>query len=217
MRIRIIVPHELDAAGVEARRALKTTAALGTDVELEPVGTRLDGDTGTELGLTRLAVAVAEAGIAETDGLDAVVVDSLGDPALYALRSRLAIPVVGAGLSAYALALNLGHRFSVVLDQPRWRHAVERSLRLYELLDRCVSVEVAETVGVAPGADVVVRWTERLDREVEVLQVPVLDARLVALQTAERLCRLGLAQSKAAFPAPHVGQDEKLGTLLDAL
>ena len=211
MKIRILIP---DAAAPDGD--LGVLARLGADVELEPVAVRADDDPSTELGLTRVAIAVATAGVsAEADGCDAVVVDSIGDPGLYALRSRLSIPVVAAGQSAFALALNLGLRFAIVLDSPRWRYAVGRSLRLYELRDRCVSVAVGDAASTPADADVVVRWTEQLAPAVEAGAIPVVDARLAALQTAERLCRLGLAQSKAAFPAPHVRQDEKLAALLE--
>ena len=56
---------------------------------------------------------------AERAGADAVVIDCMADPGLYAAREMVSIPVVGPAQASMHLAAVLGHRFSVlcVFDQ----------------------------------------------------------------------------------------------------
>lgn len=51
---------------------------------------------------------------AEREGVDAVVINCMGDPGLYPARQAVAIPVVGPYQAAGHIASSLGHRFSVV-------------------------------------------------------------------------------------------------------
>jgi allantoin racemase len=51
---------------------------------------------------------------AERDGVDAVVINCMGDPGLYPARQLVRIPVVGPFQAAAHLAMTLGHRFAVV-------------------------------------------------------------------------------------------------------
>ncbi len=51
---------------------------------------------------------------AEQAGADAVVIDCMGDPGLYAARELTQIPVVGPAQASMHLAATLGHRFSIL-------------------------------------------------------------------------------------------------------
>jgi allantoin racemase len=189
------------------------------------------------------AVAVVAAGAsAEDEGFEAVVIDSVLDSGLYALRSRLSIPVVGPGLAAFTAALTLGSCFSILAVDPKARQSLAGTLQLYGLGDKCMSVRTPP-VGVAEelaedeadglgealltearaaiaedGAEVVVLGTTRLPligRELaDQLERPVIDPGLLAFQMARRLRLLGLSHSKAAFPAPKRLQDGKFVPLL---
>src|SRR5271166_3784771 len=58
---------------------------------------------------------VLEEGVrAQKEGYDAVVVYTMSDSGLQALRSRLDMPVIGAGLASLHFACMLGDKFSVV-------------------------------------------------------------------------------------------------------
>ena len=230
MKLKVVVPEELEAEDVTVRAAAVAEGTVGADVVLDWTGVRSPRQPGSDLDETLLAVAVAEAAIdAETAGYDAVVVHSFLDPGLYALRSRLTIPVVGAGLAAYALSVDLGLRFAVLSPDRRQRHAIEKSIRLYGLSGRCAAIRavtgdrdllLAEATAAVEenGADVVLLGSTTMCDEAaflaERLPCPVVDPGPVALKTAERLVRLGLAHSKVAFPTPNVQQDEKLAPLL---
>ena len=66
-------------------------------------------------------VYVVEAGLrAQEEGYDAVIMDTVSDSGLYALGSRLDIPVLGPGLVSYAVAIMLGKRFSIITIWDRW-------------------------------------------------------------------------------------------------
>src|SRR5207237_7813626 len=81
---------------------------------------------------------ITEAGLrAEEEGYDAVIMDTVSDSGLYALRSRLTIPVIGPGLVSYAVAIMLGKRFSIVTMWDKWNHLYEKTLALYDLKQRC--------------------------------------------------------------------------------
>ena len=52
---------------------------------------------------------------AEKDGVDAVIIDCMGDPGLTPAREVVDIPVVGPAEASMHLAAMLGHRFSVLV------------------------------------------------------------------------------------------------------
>lgn len=56
---------------------------------------------------------------AKQAGADAVIIDCMGDPGLYAARELVSIPVIGPAQASMHLAAVLGHRFSVltIFDQ----------------------------------------------------------------------------------------------------
>ena len=51
---------------------------------------------------------------AERDGMDAVIIDCMGDPGLEPARERVSIPVIGPAETSMHVAAMLAHRFSVV-------------------------------------------------------------------------------------------------------
>jgi allantoin racemase len=57
---------------------------------------------------------VAKVLAAEQDGIDAAIIDCMGDPGLEAARERVSIPVIGPAEASMHVACMLGHRFSVV-------------------------------------------------------------------------------------------------------
>jgi allantoin racemase len=239
MKIRLIVPRALDEDGLAARAALIAEDALAPDVAVDCVPIKGSAAPGSDFEETLFAVAVAEAGLtAEAGGCDAVVIDSVVDPGLYALRSRLRIPVVGSGIAAYTLAVTLGGRFSIILPSECWRHATEKCLRLHDLRDCCCSIratdasdeddssedlrralaEAGRRAVEDDGAAVVVLGSTTMPEAArsmaERLPCPVVEPGLVALKTAERLVLLELSHSKAAFPGPRKLQDEKFLPLI---
>ena len=57
---------------------------------------------------------VAKIVAAEQDGMDAAIIDCMGDPGLEAAREIVSIPVIGPAEASMHVACLLGHKFSVV-------------------------------------------------------------------------------------------------------
>lgn len=237
-QIKVIVPIPMDAAGV-ANRAEQLPAgfvAPGFKPEFAavPWGAGL-GDSYHDMLL--MDWTVFQAGIdAEAQGYAGVLIDTVSDSGLRALRSRLSIPVVGPGEAAFATAMMLGKKFSVLTMWPEWFPLYEKTLTEYGWWSRCASLRSIDTrpdvtellagkedvifakleaearrAMDEDGADVIVLGSTTMHQSAaylaSVLPIPVLNPGQVAYKTLEMLIGLGLTQSKKAFPAPEIGKD----------
>jgi allantoin racemase len=81
---------------------------------------------------------------AEREGIDAVVVDCMADPALQAARECVSIPVVGPSQAAMHLAAMLGHTFSVLTVLSRLRVQFENLAAVYGLRGKLASVRAVD-------------------------------------------------------------------------
>lgn len=216
--------------------------------EMIPAGMQIDF-TGVRNGTTLLdslyegSLADAfclEAGLsAEEQGYDAVCINTMSDSGLHALRSRLSIPVVGAGRSSFFLAAELGRKFSVITMWPEWYWLYEKLAKDTGLGDRLASIR---DIGVRPdtqellagkedfvfaaleeqclkaihedGADVLILGSTTMHQSAGYLQqrlpVPLINPGLMAFKQCELLLDLKLAQSKRAWPAPKTPNDDVL-------
>ena len=239
MRIRC-VNSWIEADGVSDRRSQLPLDLLHPDtvVDFVPIRERPAGTISSYYEAAIMDMYVAEAALdAELAGYDAVVIDSISDPGLATLRSRLNIPVVGAGLSSYLTALLIGRRFSILSYLAQHRIFYERVLTDHGLLSHCASirpvgrepdhrnldrmshrdeVELLVAQGRAAiaddGADVIVLGSVSMHSTAEVMReqlaAPVVDPSVVAFLDAERLVTLRLSSSKVAYRSPEVLQDE---------
>jgi allantoin racemase len=100
-----------------------------------------------------------EAMKAEKDGIDAVVIDCMGDPGLMAAREAVSIPVVGPGEAAMHMAAMMGHRFGCVSILDSVRPIFHMHARVYGIADKLAVVrtinvpvlDIEETLGELPG------------------------------------------------------------------
>lgn len=238
-RIKVIVPIPMDADGVANRAAQLADSDVGPGYDVEFVAVR----DGAALGDSYYDSAlmdwyVFEAGVrAETEGYDAVCIDTVSDSGLYALRSRLSIPVLGPGQTSFHVACMLGHRFSVITMWPQWFHLYKKLFNEYGLWDRVASLRHIDTrpdltellegkedvifdalereslrAVEDDGADVIVLGSTTMHQSYahlsERLPVPVVNPGLVTYKMCELWLELGLSHSKAAFPAPEMPHDE---------
>jgi allantoin racemase len=247
MRIKYIIPFPFDEEGL-ANRAAQLPPELrtpGVDYDFVPVRNSChNADSAYELLL--LDAYVAEAGLSsEDEGYDAVVMDTVSDSGLAALRSRLSIPVLGPGLVQQHVAAILGRRFSILTMWERWRPMYEKTMSDYGTRQHCASIR---SIGVRPDqeqllagkeevvfaaleregraaieqdhADVLLIGSTTMHQSVQHLRaalgVPVINPGPLAIKMAEMLVTLGLSHSKQAFQSPEVIQDEKLHSLLAA-
>ena len=234
-RIKVIVPIPMDADGVANRAAQLPPSVVRDGFSPEfvavPWGAAL-GDSYHDMLL--MDWTVFQAGVsAEEEGYAAVLIDTVSDSGLRALRSRLTIPVVGPGEVAFHTAMMLGKRFTVLTMWPQWFALYEKTLTEYGLWDRVASLrsidtrpdvtellqgkeEVifaklkaeAEAAIEEDGADVIVLGSTTMHQSAAYLaanlSVPVINPGLVAYKQVETLLELGLTHSKKAFPTPEV-------------
>lgn len=115
---------------------------LADGVTVEPVMMKLPALPTNAVDLAITEMGVIEAAIrAEKAGFDAVFINSVADYGLFAARSAVRIPLVGAGQASMLLACSLGDRFSIVsVLAPSLRDCHHRQLRDYGLTDRCASM-----------------------------------------------------------------------------
>ena len=109
-RIKVIVPIPMDAPGVASRAAQLPADFVRPGFVPEfvavPWGAAL-GDSYHDRLL--MDWTVFQSGItAEDEGYSGVLIDTVSDSGLRALRSRLTIPVIGPGEAAFAAAMMLG-------------------------------------------------------------------------------------------------------------
>jgi allantoin racemase len=118
-------------------------AVIGDGFTSEQVETRIPNLFINELDRTATDLAYAEAALrAQEEGFAAVVINSVGDFGLGAMRDALSIPAVGGGQAAMQLAAGFGERFGIVTVWPEATSAMfTRLLRDYGLSDRCVGVK----------------------------------------------------------------------------
>lgn len=240
-RVKVIVPIAMDAAGVAARAAQLPPALVAPGFAPEfvavPWGAAL-GDSYHDMLL--MDWTVFQAGIdAEREGYAGVLIDTVSDSGLRALRSALSIPVVGPGEAAFAAAMMLGKRFTVLTMWPQWFPLYEKTLTEYGWWERVASLRSIETrpdvtellagkeevifaklkaeaeAAIAEdGADVIVLGSTTMHQSAaylaENLPVPVINPGQVAWKQLELFLSLGLAHSKLAFPAPEVGQADSI-------
>lgn len=237
-RIKVIVPIPMDDAGVANRAAQLPPEyiAPGFVPEFAAVGWGAAlGDSYHDMLL--MDFTVFQAGIdAEAEGYSAVVIDTVSDSGLRALRSRLTIPVLGPGECAFHMAMTLGKKFTILTMWDEWFPLYEKTLTEYGFWPRVASLrsiktrpdlaellegkeEVvfaklqaeAEAAIAEDGADVIVLGSTTMHQSAawlaQQLPVPVINPGLIAYKQAELLVQLGLTHSKAAFPAPGVGND----------
>jgi len=245
MKVKFIVPFPFDEKGIANRRAQLPGEFIrpGFQVEFVPVrNSCARGDSYYDAAL--LDMFVFEAGIrAEEEGYDAVCLDTVSDSAMYGLRSRLRIPVIGPGQASFHVASLLGHKFSIISMWDKWFHFYKKTLTEYGFWNKVASIrainEPPDVENLFEGkekeifarleaesrkaieeddADVIVLGSTTMHQAhrylSERLPVPVINPGLVAYKLCEMLLELGLSHSKKAFASPGVIKDEDIFTRL---
>ena len=247
MRIKYIIPFPFDEEGIANRAAQIQRDVLGPDTEVECVPVR-NSATLVDCYYEDLVfdMYITEAGLrAEEEGYDAVVMDTVSDSGMYALRSRLHIPVIGPGLVSYLIGMLLGHRFSIITMWDKWTHLYEKNLALYDLKQKCASIRA---VNIPPdvealftgkeeemfakltaeaqkaidedGAGVILLGSTTMhqagDYMSEHLPAPVVNPGPVAIKLTEAIVQLGLTHSKVDFSSPSSIIDDRFFSLAGA-
>jgi allantoin racemase len=237
-RIKVIVPIPMDAAGVANRAAQLPPEVIAPGFKPEFVAVKWGAALGDSYhDMLLMEFTVFQAGVkAEEEGYSAVVIDTVSDSGMRALRSRINIPVLGPGECAFQMAMMLGKRFTVLTMWDEWFPLYEKTLTEYGYWDRVASLRSidtrpdvtellegkediifdklkaeAEAAMEEDGADVIVLGSTTMHQSASWLganlPIPVINPGLVAYKQAELLVQLSLTHSKRAFPTPGVFND----------
>lgn len=78
------------------------------------------------------------------DGFDGVLLACFGDPALYALKEKVPLPVTGIAEASFSLALLLGYRFGILAASAKAKPMMESLVMSYGLQSRLAAVAALE-------------------------------------------------------------------------
>jgi allantoin racemase len=81
---------------------------------------------------------------AEREGADAVVIDCMGDVALFGARECVSIPVLGPMQTAMSVAAMMGHKFSVVTVLSRILPMIQTQAAVYGMTSKLASAHSVE-------------------------------------------------------------------------
>ncbi len=98
------------------------------------------GQTDIEHSLAR-GTMVLQAIAAEKEGMDAIVIDSMGDTGLFECREAVNIPVVGMTDSSCRVAQMLGRKFGLITAGKWHGYALERLMKSYGIFSQFVGFE----------------------------------------------------------------------------
>lgn len=87
---------------------------------------------------------LAKALEAERDGVDAIIIDCMGDPGLKPARELVQTPVFGPSETSMHVAAMLGHKFSVVTVLESVRPMLGNLAKIYGVAEKLASIEVVD-------------------------------------------------------------------------
>ncbi len=239
-RVLVLVPFALAAEDVDKRREQTAEVQLrpGVAFEFRPVAAGPASFTSPH-DWALMDLALFEAGLdAESEGYDAVLIDTVSDSGADALRSMLDIPVLAPGRASLLFALSLGRKFGILAQ---WEPALARYRKVIDewgFTAHCAGVEhfdtppdFAQLIGdkadatlpkmeeacrrlVERGADVICLGSTTMHQAhghlSEVLDVPVINPGPLSYKLIESFIALGLTHSRRAYPRPQVPKPEMI-------
>jgi allantoin racemase len=144
MKIRVINPTYRYDRNERALATYKMYASDDTDLSIVSL---TNGPESIE-GYFDVALAVPDiliqARSAENEEVDAIVLDCMADPGLFAIREAVSIPVVGAAQASMYLAAILADQFSVITMLERMTPLFNTLWRTYSLTGKGVSVRAVD-------------------------------------------------------------------------
>lgn len=140
MHIRIINPTITRGWEEDSLMAYAKAAQAGTQLSL----VSLDWGTASIESYRDHALVIPDilnkVVAAEQEGVEAVIIDCMGDPGLYPARELVRIPVVGPAEASLHLAAMLGHRFTVLTVLESRIPMMEEQVARYGLSGKLASV-----------------------------------------------------------------------------
>jgi allantoin racemase len=142
MKLRVITP--ITTHGFATIDGFLDIIRSDTDlshVELDYGPASIESDFDEMLATPDTVAKIIEA---ERDGMDAVIINCMGDPGMQAGREVVSIPVIGPCEATMHVASMLGHTFSVITVMKSLRPSFENRAKIYGLRDKLASVRAVE-------------------------------------------------------------------------
>lgn len=142
MKLRIITPittHGLFS--VERFLPLVRSDTELSHVEIDHGPASIESDYDDMLATPATVARIMEA---EREGMDAVIINCMGDPGMQAGREVVRIPVIGPCEATMHMAAMLGHTFSVITIMKSLRRQFENQAKIYGVRDKLASVRGVE-------------------------------------------------------------------------
>jgi allantoin racemase len=142
IRIRVVTPITTEGfrSSVDAER-LGSEDVKVNFVNIDTGPASIECDYEIMLAQPGTLAKVVEA---EREGADAVVIDCMGDVALFGARECVSIPVLGPMQTAMSLAAMMGHKFSVVTVLSRILPMIETQAKVYGMTSKLASARSVE-------------------------------------------------------------------------
>lgn len=142
MKLRIITPITTHGfASMDEFIPLMRPDTQLSHVEIDHGPASIESDYDEMLATPATVARIIEA---ERDGMDAVIINCMGDPGMQAGREAVRIPVIGPCEATMHMASMLGHTFSVVTVMKSLRRQFENQAKIYGVRDKLASVRGVE-------------------------------------------------------------------------
>jgi allantoin racemase len=220
------------AEGEHRRQAVLKCASPGTEIGFEVIKATFFRHSNSQVNSLSAGPLVAEVAIkAEANGYDAVVPFGTLDAGIELSRNLVKIPVVGAGQSVMHLGAQLSNRLGVVAYEDKSIPFMRKQMHAWRVADYVVGIrgigiplpessknrgamrdrfiEVARHLIDHCDAEIIVPMgvtmvpvqysAEEMEQE---LGVPVMNALMTSIQTAEMMVRMRLTHSVRTYPRP---------------
>jgi allantoin racemase len=144
VKITVINPTIGEKWSEKNQRFWSGAAQPGTQIKVVSL------EWGTASIESRLDDALAAPGIlyralqAEREGADAVVIDCMDDPGLFAAREAVRIPVIGPAQASMHVAAMLAHRFSLITTSSKDIPAIEELIARYGMSGKSTPVRAID-------------------------------------------------------------------------
>lgn len=142
MKLRVVTP--ITTRGFMCADDFRSLVRPDTElshVDLEHGPASIESEYDEMLAAPQTVARIIEA---ERDGMDAVIINCMGDPGMLAGREVVSIPVIGPCEATMHVASMLGHTFSVITVLEYLRPMFENRASIYGLRDKLASVRAVE-------------------------------------------------------------------------
>jgi len=232
MKIMVVMGEYPPGEGEHRRQAVLKCASPGTEIRFEVIKATFFRHSNSQVNSLSAGPLVAEVAIkAEANGFDAVVPFGTLDAGIELSRNLVKIPVVGAGQSVMHLGAQLSNRLGVVAYEDKSIPFMRKQMHAWGVADYVVGIrgigiplpessknrgamrdrfiEVARHLIDHCDAEIIVPMgvtmvpvqysAEEMEQE---LGVPVMNALMTSIQTAEMMVRMRLTHSVRTYPRP---------------